>query len=442
MIGFAYRTVTDLAEPWFRRHVARRIPAGKEEESRVGERFGIASQPRPAGRLAWLHGASVGEMQSLLPLIDALVRGEPGLHVLLTTGTVTSARLLGQRSLPRVIHQYLPLDRRAWVDRFLDHWRPDYALWVESEFWPNLLAATQRRGIPMALVNARLSARSQARWRWGASFIRPLLAGFSLVLAQDETQAQRLAALGARAPQALGNLKFAAAALPADEGALARLRAEAKGRDIWLAASTHPGEEAIIAAAHRELAVRRPGLLTLIAPRHAERGEAIAGELRAAGFSLARRSQGEPIDGASGIYLVDTLGELGLFYRLAPVVFVAGSYRWQGHNPIEPALLGRAVASGPQVANFQDIFDRMAQAGAVTLVEEPMLASAIDWLLGQPQDAARRAEAFARQEADGILERILSALAPVTSGKNPPSGKGGSGVSSRSPATSSVPGES
>ncbi len=402
--------------------MAIRVGKGKEEEARVTERFGIPSQPRPAGRLAWLHAASVGEMQSLLPLIDALGRDEPGLHFLVTTGTVTSARLLAQRNLPRVLHQYLPLDRRAWADRFLDHWRPDYALWVESEFWPNLLAAAQSRGIPMALVNARLSA-------------------FSVVLAQDEIQGQRLAALGARAPRALGNLKFAAAPLSADEASLARLRADTKGRDIWLAASTHPGEEAIIAAAHGELAARRPGLLSLIAPRHADRAEAVAAELRAAGYSLARRSQGEPIEGTTAIYLVDTLGELGLFYRLAPVVFVAGSYRWQGHNPIEPALLGRAVASGPQVANFQDIFDRMVKAGAVTLVEEPMLASAIDWLLGQPQDAASRAEAFAREEAEGILERIVAALTPVTSAKARPSGKGGPGAESRSPAPGSIPGE-
>ena len=192
----------------------------------------------------------------------------------------------------------------------------------------------------MALVNGRLSAKSLARWRWAPSLIGPVVGAFRVALAQDEAQAQRLAALGARAPQNLGNLKFAAAPLPADEAALAALRDAVAGRDIWLAASTHPGEEAIVAAAHRALKSRRPALLTLIAPRHAERGEAIAAELRAAGLSLAQRSRGEPIGAATDIYLIDTMGELGLFYRLAPVVFVAGSYRWQGHNPIEPALLG------------------------------------------------------------------------------------------------------
>jgi 3-deoxy-D-manno-octulosonic-acid transferase len=418
MMRLAYRTATDLAGPLLRRHLASRAISGKEEPSRIEERFGIAGLARPAGRLGWLHGASVGEMQSLLPLIQALARREPDLHFLVTTGTVTSARLLAQRRPANVLHQYLPLDRRAWVARFLDHWRPDFALWVESEFWPNLLQAALARGIPLALVNGRLSARSLARWRWGGSLIRPLIGGFAVVLAQDETQALRLAALGARSPQALGNLKFAAAALPVDEAVLTALGQRIVGRDVWLAASTHPGEESIIAAAHRALVVRRPRLLTVIAPRHADRGEAIAAELRAAGFTLARRSKNEEIDATTQIYLADTLGELGLFYRLAPVVFVAGSYRWQGHNPIEPALLARAVASGPRVVNFQDIFDRMAKAEAVTIVTEAELAPAIDRLLADPQRAADRAKAFARSEAGGILDRIVMALDSVVSGKS------------------------
>ncbi len=424
MIRFAYRAATDLAAPLLRRHLASRVISGKEEPSRLGERFGVAGLARPAGRLGWLHAASVGEMQSLLPLIAALARREPALQFLVTTGTVTSARLLVQRQPSRVLHQYLPLDRRVWVDRFLDHWRPDFALWVESEFWPNLLHGAAARGIPLALVNGRLSARSLARWRWCGSLIRPLVAGFAVVLAQDDIQAKRLAALGARAPQALGNLKFAAAPLPVDEATLAALRERTAGREIWLAASTHPGEEPILATAHRALAAHRPRLLTIIAPRHVERGGAIAAELRAAGFALARRSLDEPIGEETEIYLVDTLGELGLFYRLARVVFVAGSYRWQGHNPIEPAMLARAVASGPRVANFQDIFDRMAKAQAVAIVAEPQLAAAIDRLLADPQPAAERAETFARSEAQGILERVLIALGPVVSGGDRPLGKG------------------
>src|ERR1700687_2056088 len=249
MMRLAYRTATDLAGPLLRRHLAVRAIAGKEEPARIAERFGIAGLARPSGRLGWLHGASVGEMQSLLPLIEALARREPSLHFLVTTGTVTSARLLAQRRPANVLHQYLPLDRRTWVARFLDHWRPAFALWVESEFCPNLLQAALARGIPLALVNGGLSQRSLARWRWGGSLIRPLIAGFAVVLARDETQARRLAALGAKAPQTLGKLKFSAVALPVDGAALTELRRQTAGRDIWLAASTHPGEESIIAAA-------------------------------------------------------------------------------------------------------------------------------------------------------------------------------------------------
>lgn len=413
MIALAYRAASDLAAPLLRRHLARRVLTGKEEASRLDERYGIAILPRPEGRLGWLHAASVGEMQSLLPLVEALAAREPDLHFLVTTGTVTSAGLLARRRLPRVIHQYLPLDRQAWVARFLDHWQPDFALWVESEFWPNLLREAARRRIPMALVNGRLSARSLSRWAWAPGFVAPLIGSFCVVLAQDEIQGQRLAALGARQPRTLGNLKFAAAAPGADEAMLARLTSSIGGRPVWLAVSTHTGEEGIVVAVHRSLKARYADLLTIVAPRHVERAEAITSELRAAGLSLAQRSKNEPITDATDIYLADTLGELGLFYRLARVVLVAGSYRWQGHNPIEPALLHRAVISGPRVANFQDIFDRMTRAGAVTIADEAGLAEALDRLLQDPEPAARSAEAFARKEGEGILARIVAALEPV-----------------------------
>lgn len=424
MIALAYRTVTDLAAPLLRHHLARRAATGKEDPARLSERYGVASLARPEGRLAWMHGASVGEMQSLLPLIEALSAREPQLNFLITTGTLTSARLLAQRRPARVLHQFVPLDRRAWVNRFLNHWRPDFALWVESEFWTNLIRGAAARGIPLALVNGRLSAKSLARWRWAPSLIGPTVGNFRIVLAQDETQARRLAALGARNPQALGNLKFAASVLPADEAALTQMRQATAGRDVWLAASTHSGEESIVAAAHRTLKARRAKLLTLIAPRHAERGDSIANNLRHSGFVIAQRSKGEPISEQTEIYLIDTMGELGLFYRLAPVVFVAGSYRWQGHNPIEPALLGAAVVSGPRVANFQDVFDRMSTAGAVSIAQENDLAQAIDSLLGSPQTAAERAATFATHEAKGILARVVGALEPVIS----PSSAGLGGV--------------
>jgi len=413
MMAGLYRLASDAAAPLLRRHLKLRAAKGKEDAARLAERFGEAGLSRPGGRLGWLHGASVGETQSLLPLMSALLAREPGLSLLVTTGTLTAARLVARSAPAGVLHQYLPLDRRAWASRFLDHWRPDFALWAESEFWPNLLAAARARRVPMALVNGRLSARSQARWRWAPSIIRPLLNGFAVLLVQDETQGLRLTALGATRVQALGNLKFAAAPLPVDEAALAALLPGIEGRDVWLAASTHPGEDAIAASVHRTLAAGRPRLLTIVVPRHAERGPVIAAELAGAGFKVARRSAGQTITPQSEIYIADSMGELGLFYRLAPVALVAGSYRWQGHNPIEPAQLGAAVVSGPRVANFAEIFRRMAAAGAIEMADEESLAPTIDRLLADPKPAAARAQAFATAEAAGILERILDALDPV-----------------------------
>jgi 3-deoxy-D-manno-octulosonic-acid transferase len=414
MIRSLYRGATWLSGPLLHRHLARRVPLGKEEGGRLGERYGKASLERPAGRLGWLHAASVGEAQSLLPLITALAAKDRSLTLLVTTGTVTSARLLERRRPPRTLHQYLPLDRQAWINRFLDHWRPDFALWVESEFWPNLLGEIIRRRIPLALVNGGVSARSLSRWMVAGALIRPLVAGFNVVLARDETQARHLAALGASQPLCLGNLKLAADSLPVDEAALAELRRALAGREIWLAASTHQGEDAIVASAHGALAPRHPRLLTIIVPRHPERAPAIAAELAAAGWKLARRSLNEPVIDETQIYLADTIGELGLFYRLAPLALVAGSYRWQGHNPIEPALLGAAVLSGPRVASFQDVFDRMAAADAVTFATEAELPATVERLLGDAVAAGKRASEFAEAERAGILERILAALAPVT----------------------------
>ena len=408
-----YRSAAWLATPFLRRHLARRIPLGKEERGRIDERYGLASLPRPAGRLGWLHAASVGETQSLLTLIGALCKREANLSLLVTTGTVSAARLLERQAPPRTLHQYLPLDRRAWVESFLAHWHPDFALWVESEFWPNLLAEAARRDIPMALVNGRLSARSLGRWRFAGALIHPLLRRFAVVLAQDETQAGRLHALGASAPQCLGNLKFAADPLPVDQTALDAMKGQLAGREVWLAASTHAGEETIIAAAHRELAPRHPRLLTIIVPRHAERAPAIAAEFLAEGLRFAQRSRQEKIGENTEIYLADTMGELGLFYRLAPVALVAGSYRWQGHNPIEPALLGAAILSGPRVGNFHEIYQCMQAANAVTIAAETELAPAVDRLIADAERAGMRARRFAEGERNGILEGILTALAPV-----------------------------
>jgi 3-deoxy-D-manno-octulosonic-acid transferase len=385
-----------VAAPVLRVMLRRRLRRGKELAGRLAERRGIDATPRPAGRLLWLHAASVGETVSVLPVLAALSARAPELTVLLTTGTVTSARLLARRLEAgleeRVLHRFVPLDVPAWVARFLDHWRPDAAAFVESELWPNLLFASRRRGIPMLLLNARMSARSLAGWRQVPGLARAVLGCFTHVQARSPADAARLEALGAASVSAPGDLKFAAPKLPANPAELERLRAMLAGRPVWLAASTHPGEEALVFAAHRALAPAHPGLLTILVPRHPERGAAIAAA--AGDIPLHRRSLGAaPPD--QGVWLADTLGELGLWCRLAGIVFVGRSLLAPGggQNPLEPARLGCAVAVGPHIGNFLDAAQVLEAAGALTRVADAPALTA--WVAALLADPARRAAAGA-----------------------------------------------
>jgi 3-deoxy-D-manno-octulosonic-acid transferase len=420
MMQRLYRALTVLATPLIAVYLGRRRRAGKEDPERFPERLGVAGAARPDGMLVWVHGASVGEALAALPLIERILESRDALHVLVTTGTVTSARLMAERLPPRAQHQYAPIDRPDAVRGFLDHWRPDLALWNESEFWPNLLTEIQALGIPMILVNGRMSDRSYRRWKLMRGVIRPLLDGFALCLAQSEQDAKRLRDLGAGAVHAIGNLKSAASPLPVDQAALDDLRDAVASRPLWLAASTHPGEETIAAASHCALAADHPGLLTIIAPRHPERGPTIAAGLRETGLTVALRSAGEPIDRSVDVYIADTLGELGLFYRLAPVAFVGGSLvAHGGQNLLEPARLGCAVIHGPHMANFAAFTAAFAAAqGAIEVADGAGLTAALGELLGDPDQRRRRgaaARAVAEAEA-GVLDRIEAALAPYLDG--------------------------
>lgn len=416
MLPSVYRALTLPLAPLVRLYLRRRCRRGKEDRARLGERRGVSGAPRPPGPLVWIHAASIGEATAVLGLIERLLAARPQLEILLTTGTVASAQLLAERLPMRARHQYAPVDLPRWVDRFLDHWRPDIALWVESELWPNLVLATRARGIPMILVNGRLSEGSYRRWQRWPGLIRPMLGAFAQCLAQDPDQAERLRLLGGRHVAALGDLKAAGHPLPVELPELRRLQRQVGGRPVWVAASTHPGEEEIAVAAHRDLAVAHRGLLTIIAPRHAARGDAVAAILAGRGLAVARRSHSESITPDTEIYLADTMGELGLFYRLAGIAFIGGSLTARGgHNPFEAARLRCAVLHGPDMRNCASMAAALAAAGASQTVAGPEdLAAAVSLLLSDPTLRRARAEAAARAATagEGVLDAVLAQLSP------------------------------
>ncbi len=411
-----YRTMTGVAGPLVRLYLHRRSARGKEDPSRLAERRGIASAARPDGPLVWIHAASVGEAQSVLSLINRLLDLRADMAVLVTSGTVTSASLMQRRLPARAMHQYVPVDLRGWVRRFLMHWRPQLALFVESELWPNLIIETTAQSCPMILINGRMSARSLARWQRARGVARALLGRFALCLGQTEADRIRFAALGAPHTEYLGNLKYSADPLPADVSELARLREALAGRTLWLAASTHPGEEELAAEAHQQLAQSVPDVLTIVVPRHPNRGDAIAALLAARGLTVCRRSSGRMPAPDDAIYLADTLGELGLFYRLADVVFIGGSTgSLGGHNPLEAAQLSCAILYGPDMANFRTVAADLAAAeAALEVADSTALAAAVARLLGDPEARKRLANGARKVNAANAaaLDNVVGALAP------------------------------
>ena len=386
-----WSAATTLATPALRLMLRRRARIGKEITARLPEREGVDPTPRPPGPLVWIHAASVGESLSILPVVDALA---PHATILVTSGTTTSAALLAERLPPQALHRFVPLDVPAWAARFLAHWRPDAAAFVESELWPNLLAACHNAHIPLMLVNARMSERSHQAWQRAPAFARDILQTFTRIHPQSEVDATRLTALGATITDPPANLKFATPPLPADPIELAHLRETIAGRPAWLAASTHDGEDTIAINIHRRLAPTHPGLITIIVPRHPAK--------------TPTRPQDE------NIWLVDRMGVLGLYYRLVPIVFVGRSLVGQGgQNPLEPARLGCAVAMGPHTANFEHPVHRLREAGALTTVtHETALADWIAAMLAAPDKVAAigaAARAVANAEAT-LPPRIAAAI--------------------------------
>jgi len=411
-----YRAATTALEPFAPLLLGGRAKAGKEDRARLHERLGRPGISRPQGRLVWLHGASVGESLSILPLVERLRAERPDVAVLVTSGTVTSAQLLARRLPAGAVHQFLPVDTPGGARRFLDHWRPDLAVFVESELWPNLLLAAKARGTKLALVSAKLSDKSYAGWRARPFAAFELFGGFDLILAQDGRAAERLASLGGTVAGE-ADLKFGAAPLPVDAAALASLRVRLSDRPLLLAASTHPGEDELVLAAWRALSADPAGRPRLvIVPRHPERGPAVADLALAAGAATCLRSR-EPDDSAD-IIVADTLGELGLWYRLADLALVAGSLveGIGGHNPLEPARLDCPIVSGPHVENWLTAYADLRDADGVSFADASVLGARLADLLARPETSRRQAaqaQAFvARRDAEARagLDRILRLL--------------------------------
>ena len=414
----AYRRIGAVLTPFMGFYLRSRAKAGKEEGARRGERFGRTTIARPDGPLIWIHAVSVGEAQAVMSIADHLA--DRGLTVLLTTSTTTSAAIARERLGDKVIHQYAPLDIANAAERFLDHWRPDLVVFSESEVWPTTMIAISERDIPHMLVNGRMSDRSFARWVRLGSLTPALFARYVHVAARTQEDANRFEELGASPVTVTGDLK--AEVLPPRVPATtkARFRDKVAGRLVWIAASTHPGEEEIAGRVHLALKARHKGLLTVVVPRHPERGEGVAQRLKGMGLTVARRSLQQPILPSTDVFVGDTIGEMGLYLRLGQVVFVGRSLSGEasgGQNPLEPALLGRAVLHGPNVENFREAYAALdAGAGAREVRDETALSAAVNELLSDPE-AAIEAGRKASDTVGGMrgpLAATLRVLAPYT----------------------------
>jgi 3-deoxy-D-manno-octulosonic-acid transferase len=409
-----YRWAGAAAYPLIGGYVGWRARRGKEDSARRRERYGYASRERPEGPLVWVHAASVGETSAVTPLVESLV--DNGICVVLTTGTVTSAKLVAERIGDRVIHQYVPLDLKPAVSRFLDYWKPDLAIMAESEIWPMTILELGVRRVPQILVNGRLSDRSFRSWKRRSYLAEALFENLAMVIAQTEDDGERFRLLGARPVIVSGNLKVDTEPPPVNEADLSELLFQIGDRPTWAAVSTHEGEEEMAAKAHAELKKRHHGLLTIIVPRHPDRADELARKFAEQGLSVIRRSSGQKILANTDILLGDTIGEMGLYLRLTEVAFVGKSLTGEGgQNPLEPAMLNTAILSGKNVQNFREAYQRLIKDGGARLVRDcEMLVEAVNFLLKNPRARQKMIDSAASTVDDmrGALSRTANALEP------------------------------
>lgn len=411
-----YNTIVRIMYPIaIRRYIEKRKKIGKEDIKRFNERIGRPTKERPEGSLIWLHGASVGESISMLPLINRLLEIYPEASVMVTTGTTTSAEVMAKRLPERAFHQYLPIDNPVFATRFIKYWQPTIALWFESEFWPAILSAIKRRNIPLILINGRISNKSFKRWQQFDYIVKELLGCFTACLGQSEEDAYRLRVLGAKDAMCLGNLKYAGLPIPIDQNKKQEILKQIGKRAIWLASSTHNDEEFKIGRFLKDLQAKHPGLLTLIAPRHPNRGPEIKDKLITDfGLNVALRSTNEEITPQTDVYIADTIGEMGIWYDISPIVFVGGSLiPHGGQNFMEPSRCRDAVIVGPHMHNFTDAMNRAKHADGIIQVNDVLeLIDMVEQLLSNKELLeAKRSLAYnwATGEAkvlDGIVEKI------------------------------------
>lgn len=415
-----YCGLTSVVAPLAWRTVRSKLETAGVSNDRQRERLGYATLPRPDHTLIWFHAASVGESLSVLSLIKRLGQRLPDAEFLITSGTPTSAELIERRMPPRTRHQYPPLDTGGPVHRFLEHWRPDAGIFVESEIWPRLIVESANSGTPLALLNARLSEKSVEGWKKRPKTARYILDHFQLFLTQNDRTATNLIAMGAPADRVHPgtNLKAMSDPLPVDEATLADIRRQLDGRPVWIASSTHAGEEETVLAAHKELLKLWPNLLLLLIPRHPERRDEVTGLVSAAELSFALRSKGDEITANTQVYVADTLGETGTWYALCPIVFLGGSLKEiGGHNPFEPAQAGAAVITGPGYYNFAETFAPLVEAGgAVEVQSSKELTDAVaHWLsddaaLIDARNAAGACVNTQKSALDGVIDALCEKL--------------------------------
>lgn len=407
-----YRGFGMLLYPFMGPFLRLRANKGKEDRKRRYERYGYPSADKPTGPIVWFHAASVGESMAVIPVIEHV--NSLGINTIMTTGTVTSAQIVRKR-LPRgSYHQYVPLDLKPALERFLDHWQPDAAIFTESEIWPMTILELSQRNIPRILVNARMSDRSFKRWKNASGLAETLFENFSHVVAQSDLDAERFKTLGARPVDISGNLKVDTNALPYDEVEFKQLQARIARRPCWVAVSTHEGEEESVGKIHSALKKKIPNLLTIIVPRHPDRASGVVAMLKENGLKIAQRSQAQALDGSTDVYMGDTIGEMGLYLRLAQVAFVGKSLKADGgQNPLEPAMTGTAIISGKNVKNFRDSYKNLLKAGAVRLIaDEQMLAANVEYLLRNPHEREKMQKAAFEtiNEMRGALDKTNRAL--------------------------------